>query len=241
MVKKDVKKDSYVGIREDQDLSDYKLFDRELDEISRFAPRPPEIEAERPERRERIIRTPSLAGTAIMERDEIEPLRRVSPEIVGSLFDRVEFLRQRVAEIQDSIRTREEMHARMMAEIDADIAEKQQIEASLVDIDEKRNFKLDISLLRREKRHENVQFWRDMVELKSDLRELMERLETESKVVGIFRDLKEEAVSEKMTEETEDEKTEEKPAEKKEKDATPAESKSASEAVVKFAENKAAS
>jgi hypothetical protein len=190
MVKRDVKMDSYMGIREEQDLSEYKLFDRELEDISRFVPRPPEPEEARPEKRERVIRERSLAGTAFLGDDEIEPLKRASPQIVGSLFDRVEFLRQRIAEIQDSIGTREEMHSRMMSEIDADIAEKQQIETSLVDMDEKRNFKLDISLLRREKRHESVQFWRDMVELKAELRELMEQFETESKIVGIFKDLK---------------------------------------------------
>ncbi len=189
MVKKEVSRDSYMGIKEDEDLSRYNLFEERLDELSHFVPRPPEPERPRPEVKEKVIRMTSLAATAMMERDEIEPLRRASPQIMGSLFDRVEFLRLRIAEIQDSISLREEMHKLMMAEIDADITEKQHIETSLVDMDEKRNFKLDISLLRRERRHEGVQFWRDMVELKGELRELMEQLETESKIVGIFKDL----------------------------------------------------
>jgi len=192
MVKKEVSRDSYMGIKEEQDLSEYKLFDRELEEIRHFVPRPVEPEEEKPKPKERLIHMTALAGTAMAEGDEIETLKRVSPEIIGTLFDRVDFLRERIAEMQATMKVREDMHRGMMAEIDADIADKQHTEASLVDMDEKRNFQLDISLLRREKRHEGVQFWRDLVELRTELRELIEQLETESRIVGIFNELKDE-------------------------------------------------
>lgn len=190
MVKREVSHDSYMGVRFEEDLDRYKLFDQELDDLHHFRPRPIEPEERPEEKKVKTITRASLAGTAFMEKNEIEPLKIASPKIMGSLFDRVDFIRARVTEIQDSIRLREEMHKSMISEIDTDIAEKQQIEVSLVDMDEKRNFKLDISLLRREKRQEGVQFWRDMVELKAELRELLEQLETETKIVGIFKDLK---------------------------------------------------
>ena len=192
MVRREVSRDSYTGIKEIEDLSEYKLFDRELEQMTHFVPRPIEPEPEKPKQKEHIVHLAALAGTAMDEKDEIQSLKRLTPEIVGTLFDRVDFLRERIEEIQSSIRIREDMHRGMMDEIDVDIAEKQQIETSLVDIDEKRNFKLDISLLRREKRHESVQFWRDMVELKTEVRELIEQLETESKIVNIFNELKDE-------------------------------------------------
>ncbi|MFH1294726.1 MAG: hypothetical protein ABIH90_02175 [Candidatus Aenigmatarchaeota archaeon] len=190
MVKKEVSKDSYAGIRFDEDIERYKLFDQELEDMQRFRPRPFEAEERPEEKKERVITRASLAGTAFLEKDEIKPLKIATPQIFGSLFDRVEFIRLRIDEIQDTIKIREDMHKSMIDEIDNDIAEKQHIETSLVDMDEKRNFKLDISLLRREKRSESVQFWRDMVELKAELRELTEQLETESKIVGIFKEMK---------------------------------------------------
>jgi len=46
---------------------------------------------------------------------------------------------------------------------------------------------LDISLLQREKRKENVQFWRDVLELTTELREIIEQHEMESKIAEIFK------------------------------------------------------
>jgi len=57
-------------------------------------------------------------------------------------------------------------------------------------VEEKRNFKLDISILRRDKRFELLQFWRDVMELRTELRELMEQIETERNIVGLFNDTK---------------------------------------------------
>jgi hypothetical protein len=40
-----------------------------------------------------------------------------------------------------------------------------------------------------EKRRENVQFWRDMVQLTTELRELLEEYQMESKIADLFREL----------------------------------------------------
>jgi len=123
-----------------------------------------------------------------MEELRVEPLKRATPEIIGSLFDRVKFLEQRIAEANSMIDSRTVLHEQVLQEIDVDIADKSQMESRAVDIDEKRNFKLDISILRKEKRHEQLQFWRDILELKTELRTLMEEHESESRIVGLFRE-----------------------------------------------------
>ncbi len=121
-----------------------------------------------------------------MEELKVEPLNRATPEVIGGLFDRVRFLKQRIEEANEMIESRKTLHEQVMAEIDADIADKTSMESRLTDIDEKRNLKLDISILRKEKRHEQLQFWRDILELKTELRTLSEEYETESKIVGLF-------------------------------------------------------
>jgi hypothetical protein len=123
-----------------------------------------------------------------MEELTVEPLKRMTPEIVGSLFDRVRFLKERIDESNSMIQARSVIHDQVITEVNADIIEKKEMESRVNDIDEKRNLKLDISILRKEKRHENLQFWRDVLELKTELRTLMEEFETESKIVGLFSD-----------------------------------------------------
>lgn len=121
-----------------------------------------------------------------IEDEEIKPLRKVTSKVIGSLFDRIDFLRQRIEETKEAIEMRKRLHKEVIKEIDEDIKEKQEIEARLADINEKRNFKLDISILRKEKRHENIQFWRDILELRTELRELLEEYKTEVKIANIF-------------------------------------------------------
>jgi len=128
--------------------------------------------------------------TMLREGQELKSLKRVSPEIIGSLFDRVEFLRTRINEIQSVLETRKRLHEELIKEIDTDINDKKALLAGLSDIDDIRDFKLDISTLRMEKRRENVQFWRDIFELTSELRDLMEQYQTESKIANLFKELK---------------------------------------------------
>jgi hypothetical protein len=123
-----------------------------------------------------------------MEELHVKPLNRITPEIIGGLFDRVKFLEQRIQEGKEMIDIRKTLHDQVIVEIDEDIADKKKMEARAADSDEKRNLKLDISILRKEKRHEQLQFWRDILELKTELRTLMEEHESENKIVNLFRE-----------------------------------------------------
>jgi hypothetical protein len=121
--------------------------------------------------------------------DEIDSIKRITPELVGGLFERVKFLEERITETKKAIDERKSLHLLMIKDIDDDIAEKKSMESRLSDIDEKRNFKMDISLLRRDKRNELVRYWKDMYELRAELKELTERFQVESRVMKIFTTL----------------------------------------------------
>ncbi len=116
-------------------------------------------------------------------------LNRNTPEIFGTLFDRLRFLETRADELQDMIKERTRLHMDVIEEINKDIEDKEKTVSWLSDVEEKRNFKLDISILRRDKRFELLQFWRDIMELKTELRELMEHIETERNIVNIFKEV----------------------------------------------------
>lgn len=126
----------------------------------------------------------------MLKEEELEPLRKVSPKVIGGLFDRVEFLRQRIDEVKTALDTRKGLHEDLINEIDTDIRDKERMISGLSNIDDIRDFKLDVSTLRMEKRRENVQFWRDVLQLSTEFRELMEQFETESKIANLFRELK---------------------------------------------------
>ncbi|MBL7160226.1 MAG: hypothetical protein ISS93_00020 [Candidatus Aenigmarchaeota archaeon] len=128
-------------------------------------------------------------ATPRMEERKIQPLTLLGEDVMGSLFDRVDFIGKRIEEISESIKLRDVIHKEMVEEINIDVKEKDAMASKVADIDEKRNFKLDISILRKEKRLENVQYWRDLVELRSELRELLEQYQTEKKIADIFRDI----------------------------------------------------
>ncbi|UCD07343.1 MAG: hypothetical protein JSW41_06010 [Candidatus Aenigmatarchaeota archaeon] len=136
-----------------------------------------------------IVRVVAKQAIPRLDEEPIEPLKRASPDITGNLFDRVSFLRERVDETKKAMELRESIHNDIIADIDSDIEEKGRIENQLTNMDEKRNIKMDISILRREKRSENVRFWKDIFELRTELRELLENYQTETKIVKIFEDL----------------------------------------------------
>ena len=146
---------------------------------------------ERVTEKEFLIKEVKVAKRQAVEKpeEEIETIKRITPELIGGLFERVQFLEERIKETKDAMKERKELHDMMMKDIDDDMAEKKSIEARLTDIDEKRNFKLDISQLRRDKRNEMVRFWKDMYELRAELKELTERFEVESRVKNIFSTL----------------------------------------------------
>lgn len=172
--------------------SEYK--DEPIEDLYEMEPRRDErpMFEERPEPEERIVREVAVQRQAMprMEEARIQPLKLLGNEVVGSLFDRIEFLRKRINEIQETLKLRGQIHKDMLEEIAVDIGEKEQMASRVADHMEKRNIKLDISILRKEKRLEEVQYWRDVVELRTELRELMEKFETETKIVDIFKQLK---------------------------------------------------
>jgi len=120
---------------------------------------------------------------------ELQPLQTMGSNVVGNLFDRVRFLRERIEETKVAIKEREEMNKRFNEEIDSDIKEMEKIIAGISNRDELREFKLNVTLLRMEKRKENTLFWRDIVALKNQLKELNEQHEVESKISSMFSDL----------------------------------------------------
>ena len=135
-------------------------------------------------REKRVTSRIATAGPDIME---IEPLKRETPRIVGSIFDRVNFLKERIDEANKALDLRKSIHEEMVADMKADIKEKEEIESRMTDMTDKRNFRLDISSLRKEMRAETVRFWKDILELRTELMELLEQYETESKIVNIFK------------------------------------------------------
>ncbi|MEM5834867.1 MAG: hypothetical protein QXQ69_03410 [Candidatus Aenigmatarchaeota archaeon] len=124
-----------------------------------------------------------------MQSTEIEPLELFGSKVVGNLFDRVRFLKERIEEIKQIIKEREEMNAKFNKEIDSDIAEMEKIISTISNREELREFKLNVTLLRMEKRKENTLFWRDIVALRKQLKELEEQYEEESKIASLFSDL----------------------------------------------------
>jgi len=147
------------------------------------------IVQEKPLPGERVVREVIVRreAPAHLQEEPIKPLKLMGGEVLGSIFDRVEFLRKRIEEINEALSVRDQMHREMVVDIDKDIKEKEEFANRAVEITEKRNLKLDVSVLRKEKRSENVQFWRDITELRTELRQLLEKYETESKIVNIFR------------------------------------------------------
>ncbi len=135
------------------------------------------------------IRFVSKQAIPELEGEDTEPLEKKGSDVTGNLFDRVRFLRERIDETKKAMELRGSIHNDIVSDIDSDIGEKDRIEGQLTNMDEKRNIKMDISILRREKRSENVRFWKDMFELRTELRELLENYQTESKILGIFEDL----------------------------------------------------
>ncbi|MBI4182203.1 MAG: hypothetical protein HY520_04525 [Candidatus Aenigmarchaeota archaeon] len=170
---------------------EYKQTDiEELYELPEFEQRSPKKE-ERPEREERVVREVVIHKQATPRLDDqpFSTLQLLGPEVIGSLFDRVRFLGERIKELSEAVKLRDKIHQEMMADIDVDIKEKTVMESRLADVNEKRNFKMDISMLRKEKRRENVEFWKDLVEVREQLRENLELYQTEKKILAIFKDL----------------------------------------------------
>ncbi len=167
----------------------YDLMERELEELAKGIKTKQETEIINRVLTEEL-HVPRLQALPRMSEEPIKPLKRSTPEIFGTLFDKIDFLRERITETKGMLDARKQLHADVIAEVDRDIAEKSEIESRLADINEKRNFKLDISILRKEKRAESLQFWRDVLELRTELREILEQYSMERKISNIFSELR---------------------------------------------------
>jgi len=155
-----------------------------------LAQKPQEVEyVEKEREKPRKITVERRTIHKMLREEELEPLRKVSPKVIGNLFDRVEFLKQRLTETRAALETRKVLHKDLVVEIEVDIKDRQDMLGKLNDVDDIRDFKLDISTLRMERRRENVQFWRDVMDLTMELRELIEEYQMESKIANLFKDL----------------------------------------------------
>lgn len=172
----------YLDTEDKEDLYDLR---KEFSE--RDVEKPDEIVDERPKE---IVRIRSREAGPHSDVESIQPLRRTVPKIMGNLFDKVIFLKERMEELRDMMETRRKLHEEIIAEIQKDVEEKEGMANGTADIDQRRNIKLDVSVLRREKRHEMVQFWKDLAELQSELRQIIEEYKSESKISDIFKTLK---------------------------------------------------
>ena len=152
----------------------------------------PFVERERPEVREiirEVVRT-KRQGMPRFDEEEDKPLNLITPEVLGTMFDRVKFVEERITDMKDAMKQRTELHNYIIEEIEVDIIEKEKMIQGLADPDERRNITLDISVLRRDKRREYIQYWRDMLELRNEIKDLLEQFEIEKKISEIFSDLK---------------------------------------------------
>ena len=174
----------------------------------------PVFEEEKPreERKERLIHEVARRALPRMEEDKLKTLNRKPSEVIGTIFDKVKFLGDRVTELESMINDRVEIHKGIISDIDEDIAITNDMAGHSMDLDERRNLKLDMSILRKEKRHESVQFWHDIVELRTELREMVEKFQMESQIGDLFNDLKKDDVDDA----DEDDEDSEKPAKEKE-------------------------
>lgn len=120
---------------------------------------------------------------------KLEPLVSIGKRISGNLFDRVKFLRERIGEVERLIEERKELHQKLIEEMEKDIKDRERLLGGISDPDKVREHKLDISLLKMERRKENMLFWRDILTLKKELQELKEEYENEVKIASLFDEL----------------------------------------------------
>jgi len=137
------------------------------------------------ERKPEIIRKIKLLKTK--KKRDFRELRLIADEVIGNLFNRVKFLKNRINELEQALIEREQINKLQVEEIKADIDRKNRKLMTLSNIDDIREFELDITNLQMEKRKEIVTFWKDKLELKRELAELKEEFENKSKIIDILK------------------------------------------------------
>lgn len=172
-----------------QSTLDLEEYEEKEESLTIPRPRRPDEYVEREVERPRTIEVERRTIHKMITEKGLEPLKRVSPKVIGNLFDRVGFLKQRMVEIKNALDHRKTLHNDLVKEIIEDIQDKEKMLTKLSDVDDIRDFKLDISTLKMERRRENVQYWRDILELSTELRELLEEYQMESKIANLFKEL----------------------------------------------------
>lgn len=152
-----------------------------------------------PRKAEKVINVERRSSPRAMQRiargiiddsnTSIEPLKTIGAKINGNLFDRVEFIKTRISELTIILAKREQIHKKLIEEMDDDIDDREKMLSKTSKLEDQRELKLDLSLLKMEKRKEEMSFWRDTMVLKKELQELKEQFENESKIVRLFSDL----------------------------------------------------
>ncbi len=183
-------RDSNPHYIEKKDFEDiYKIEDRHERPIF-------EEEKEKEERKEKLIKQIQRRALPRMEVTKLQTLNRKPSEIIGTLFDKVKFLKERITELESMINERMEIHKSIIRDVDEDINITNDMASHSMDMDERRNLKLDVSILRKEKRGESVQFWHDIVELRAELREMVEKFQMETEISNLFKDLRKDETDE---------------------------------------------
>lgn len=150
----------------------------------------------------RVDNTKKIEVEKIVEKEKVKSIPRVffgseeetidfesiGSKIIGNIFDRVRFLKERIKELHEAIEERKLINKRFNEEVEREIAELERILPTISNKDELREFKLNLMMLRMEKRKENTNFWKDLVSLKKQLREIIEEYEIESKISRILSD-----------------------------------------------------
>jgi len=113
-------------------------------------------------------------------------IKKVHIDVSGDIADRVKFLRERIKEVKKALEERKALHEKAMAEINAEIDERLRMLTGLSDDEKIREFKVDITLLMMERRRENLSYWRDLVNLRSELMSLLEEYENELKIAKLM-------------------------------------------------------
>lgn len=164
----------------DELLTDFRSVDQSMERQRSYI--------ERPIIKKEIIQKQRIVHK--LDQKKLESLRLLASELVGNILERANFLNIRISEIDDGLNKREKIHTDSIREIESDIDEKIKILASASNKEDVRELQMDITTLKMEKRRENLGFWRDVLQLKRDLRELVEQYEIEMKIANLFKDLK---------------------------------------------------
>ena len=130
-----------------------------------------------------------------LKQERLRSLRLLGSELIGNIFERVKFLETRIKDLENSLKNRQLINNRAIDEITQDIDEKQSKINTLNDPDMIRDLQLDLTNLKMERRRETLMFWKDILELQRELHELREQLAIESKVAGLFEELREDGIS----------------------------------------------